>query len=51
MTDTSSIWKAIQKQLKVDGPQIRKLFAKPDNASCYQGDYLPQALYQLCKEC
>ena len=31
-------------------PQIQKLFAKSDNASCYHGNYLPQALYQLCKE-
>ena len=38
------------KQLKVDEPQIQKLFAKSNNASFYQGNYLPQALYQLCKE-
>ena len=34
----------------MDGPQIQRLFAKYDNASCDQGNYLPQALYQLCKE-
>ena len=50
MIDTLSIGKAVLKQPKVDGPQIQKLFAKSDNASCYQGNYLPQALYQLCKE-
>ena len=50
MIDTLSLGKAVLKQLKVDEPQIQKLFAKSDNASCYQGNYLPQALYQLCKE-
>ena len=50
MTDTLSLGKAVPKQLKVDEPQIQKLFAKSDNASCYQGNYLPQALHQLCKE-
>ena len=34
----------------MDGPQTQKLFAKSDNESCYQGNYLPQALYQLCNE-
>ena len=50
MIDTLSLGKAVLKQLKVDEPQIQKLFAKSDNASCYHGNYLPQALYQLCKE-
>ena len=36
------------KQPKVDKPQIQRLFAKSDNASCHQGNYLPQGLYQLC---
>ena len=50
MTDTLSLGKAVLKQSKVDGLQTQKLFAKSDNASCYQGNYLPQALYQLCEE-
>ena len=49
MIDTS-LGKVLLKQLEVDEPQIEKLFAKSDNASCYQGNYLPQALYQLCEE-
>ena len=49
MIDTLSLRKAVVKQLKVDGPQIQKLFAKSDNANCYQGNYLPQALYQLVR--
>ena len=50
MIDTLSLGKAVLVKLKVDEPQIQKLFAKSDNASCYHGNYLPQALYQLCKE-
>ena len=50
MIDTLSLGKAMPKQLKVDEPQIQKPFSKSGNASCYQGSYLPQALYQLCKE-
>ena len=50
MIDTLSLGKEVLVQLKVDEPQIQKLFAKSDNASCYHGNYLPQALYQLCKE-
>ena len=50
MTDTLLFGKAVIKQLNVDEPQIQKFFAKSDSASCYQVNYLPQALYQLCKE-
>ena len=50
MIDTLSLGKEVLVKLKVDEPQIQKLFAKSDNASCYHGNYLPQALYQLCKE-
>ena len=45
--------KAALKQLdgpQVDGPKVQKLFEKSDNASCYQGNYLPQAPYQLFKK-
>ena len=34
MIDMLSLVKAVLKQLKVDEPQIQKLFAKSDNASC-----------------
>ena len=50
MTDTLSLGKVVPKQLKVDEPRIQKFFAKSDNSSCYQGNYLPQALYQLFKD-
>ena len=49
MIDTLSLGKTVLKQLKVDEPQIQKPFSKSDNASCYQGNYLSQALYQLCR--
>ena len=35
MTDTLSVGKAVLKELKVDGPQLQKLFAKSNNVSCY----------------
>ena len=50
MADTSSFVKAVLKKLKMDGAQIQKLIAKLDNASCYYSNYLPQAMYQLCKD-
>ena len=50
MIDILSLGKTVLKQRKVDGPQIQRLFAKSDNASCDQGNYLPQTLYQLRKE-
>ena len=45
--------KAALKQLdgpQMHGPKVQKLFEISDNASCYQGNYLPQAPYQLFKE-
>ena len=45
--------KAALKQLdgpQVHGPKVQKLFEISDNASCYQGNYLPQAPYQLFEE-
>ena len=37
MIDTLSLGKAVLKQLKVDEPQIQRLFAKADRATCYRG--------------
>ena len=34
---------------KVDCPMISKLFAKSDNASCYHGNFIYEALFKLCK--
>ena len=48
-TDVLNIGDNVLKSFKSDTPTVSQLFAKSDNATCYHGNFIFEAIYQLCK--
>ena len=45
-----SIADCVLKQFCKDEPNVKKLFAKSDNAGCYHGNYSAESMYHLCQK-
>ena len=48
MIDVLNIGDNVLNKFKQDCPFISKMYAKSDNAGCYHGNYVLEALYKLC---
>ena len=48
MVDVLNIADNVLNTFRIDCPMINKLFAKSDNAGCYHGNYVMEALYKIC---
>ena len=46
--DVISLADAVLDKVKHDEPNLRSLYAKSDNAGCYQGNLSAESIYQLC---
>ena len=49
MKDVKSIADALLAQFKFENPLIENLYIKLDNAGCYHGELVPEALFKVCK--
>ena len=49
MKDVESIADALLAQFKFENPLIENLYIKLDNAGCYHGELVPEALFKVCK--
>ena len=47
--DVLNIGDVVLQAFKKDCPMVTKLFGKSDNASCYHGNYVFEALFKLCR--
>ena len=45
-----SIADCVLEQFCKDEPNVKKLFAKSDNAGCYHGNYSAESMYHLCQK-
>ena len=48
MVDVMNIGEHALTQFSIDCPDLKHLYAKPDNAGCYHGNYMLEGLYKLC---
>ena len=49
MKDVLNITDVLLAQFKLDNPLIENLYVKSDNAGCYHGALVPEALTKICK--
>ena len=49
MKDVKSISDALLAQFYFENPLIENLYTKLDNAGCYHGELVPEALFKVCK--
>ena len=48
MVDVMNIGEHALTQFSIDCPDLKHLYAKPDNAGCYHGNYMLEGMYKLC---
>ena len=48
--DILALAEHVLKQIKLDHPDVKTIYTKSDNASCYHNSIGPEALYRLCLE-
>ena len=49
LVDSLCLADVVSTKIKEDFPSITQLYAKSDNAAAYHGNYVVEALYQICK--